>query len=50
MHLGVVEMIKNLHPKIVVVYGSMPPDVFFCNLPGNVKFLRFDNWMKETHS
>ena len=49
MHLGVVEMQKFLTPKIVIVYGSMPSDVF-CDLPGNVEFLRFDNWTKETHN
>lgn len=49
MHLGVIEMLKFLAPKIVIVYGSMPSDVF-CDLPGNVRFLHFDNWTKETHN
>ena len=49
MHLGVVEMLKVLHPQIVVIYGSMPKDVF-CDLPYEPRFLRFDNWDKEHHA
>jgi hypothetical protein len=49
MHLGVVEMLKVLHPQIVVVYGSMPKDVF-CDFPYEPRFLRFDNWDKEHHA
>lgn len=49
MHLGVIEMLNILHPQIVVVYGSMPKDVF-CNLPYDPRFIRFDNWDKEHHA
>ena len=49
MHLGVIEMLKVLHPVVVVVYGPMQKDVF-CDLPYEPKFVRFDNWDKEQHS
>lgn len=49
MHLGVVEMLKVLHPQIIVVYGSMPKDVF-CDFPYEPRFLQFDNWDKERHA
>ena len=49
MHLGIIEMLKILRPLVVVVYGSMPKDVF-SDLPYEPKFLRFDNWDKEHHS
>ncbi len=49
LHLGVIEMLKVLHPATVVVYGPMQKDVF-CDLPSEPKFIRFDNWSKEKHS
>lgn len=48
MHLGIIEMLKVLHPVVVVVYGPMQKDVF-CDLPYEPKFIRFDNWDKEQH-
>ncbi len=49
MHLGFIEMLKVLHPVLVVVYGSMQKDVF-CDLSYAPKFVRFDNWIKEQRS
>lgn len=49
MHLGMIAMLSEIHPTIVIVYGSMPQDVF-CEFPYEPKFIQFANWTKETHS
>lgn len=46
LHLGFIEMLNVLHPRIVVIYGPMPRDVF-CEFPYEPKLLQFDNWDKE---
>lgn len=49
MHLGLIAMLSTIRPAIVIVYGSMPRDVF-CELPYDPRFVQFDNWTKEKHS
>lgn len=46
LHLGFIEMLNVLRPRVVVVYGSMPRDVF-CEFPYEPKFLQFENWDAE---
>ncbi|MDO4501104.1 MAG: DUF4417 domain-containing protein [Erysipelotrichaceae bacterium] len=46
---GLVSMIDELEPKIVVVYGSMPKEIFD-ELKNRTVFVQYDNWTKRMHS
>lgn len=43
---GLEEMLKVLTPKYVIVYGSMPPDIFD-EYKLLTTFIRFDDWTKS---
>lgn len=42
---GLEAMIDTLTPKVVIVYGSMPPDIFN-EFKSKTTFIQFDDWTK----
>lgn len=40
---GLIEMLNELQPKVVLVYGSMP-DKIFRGLENKTKFIQFQDW------
>lgn len=42
-------MIKSLHPKTVLVYGSMPCDIFAKYQDGNICFVQYDIDTQKAH-
>ena len=45
---GLVEMVRYVKPKVVLVYGPMPEDVFG-DLTEHVTFIQFDDWTRLRH-
>lgn len=41
---GLIEMLKVLEPKVVLVYGAMP-DIIFGDLKEKAKFVQYTDWM-----
>ncbi len=41
---GLIEMLKELEPKVVLVYGSMP-DKIFGDLKNETEFIQFPDWI-----
>lgn len=45
---GLRSFIKEIEPKIILVYGAMP-DSIFGEFKKDVKFVHYDNWIKMQH-
>lgn len=41
---GLIEMLNELEPKVVLVYGSMPKKIFN-NLNTQTKFIQYPDWL-----
>ena len=46
---GLLSFIKEIKPKIILVYGAMP-DSIFGDFKKDVQFVHFDDWTKNQHS
>ncbi len=46
---GLRSFIKEINPKIILVYGAMP-DSIFGEFKKDVQFVHFDNWTKLQHN
>lgn len=46
---GLVEMLKELEPEVVLVYGSMP-DIIFGDLKDKTRFVVYSDWMTRKKS
>ena len=45
---GLIAMLDYLEPRVVLVYGPMPDEVFE-DLLNRTKFVRFNDWTKMRH-
>ena len=43
------DFIKEIEPKIILVYGAMPNEVFNRFKNCGVQFFQYDNWIKRQH-
>ena len=46
---GLRSFIKEIEPKIILVYGAMPNEVFNRFKNCGVQFFQYDNWIKRQH-
>ncbi len=45
---GLISMLKELEPKVVIVYGAMPKSIF-SDLTNKTTFIQIDDWIKRCH-
>lgn len=46
---GLISMLDELEPKVVLVYGSMP-EIIFGGLSGRTQFVQYSDWMTRMRS
>jgi len=46
---GLRSMIKELEPRIILIYGPMPPSIFDEFKDTGIQFIHFEDWTKSRH-